>query len=190
MKNEECQSNFFEETKTGTKFQNCFSSERSFEEKCQKFMNTLDDVLHKCFKKIRIGKNWKSSSTDNEVQDLIMEKSKLSLSIPSIKCKLGKFIVENEIWRLEANISDICASRNAKVVLDYVKNLDASNGNFSQLGMWKLKKLLCPNQTDPPMAKRDRKGNLITSPFLLKKLYMDTYKERLRSSLSYWTYTV
>ena len=31
------------------------------------------------------------------------------------------------------------------------------------------------------MAKRDSKGNLITSPLLLKKLYMDTYKERLRS---------
>ena len=47
LKNEECQSNFFQETKTGNKLQNCFSSDRSFEEKCKKFMNTLDNVLHK-----------------------------------------------------------------------------------------------------------------------------------------------
>ena len=31
------------------------------------------------------------------------------------------------------------------------------------------------------MAKRDKNGNLITSPNLLKKLYLDTYKERLKS---------
>ena len=47
LKNEECQSNFFEETKKGTKFQNCFSSDRSFEDKCKKFMNTLDDALRR-----------------------------------------------------------------------------------------------------------------------------------------------
>ena len=75
----------------------------------------------------------------------------------------------------------MCASRNARVVHDYVKNLDASSGNLSQLGMWKLKNLLCPNQTDPPMAKKDKNGTLITSPNLLKKLYLYTYKDRLKS---------
>ena len=30
------------------------------------------------------------------------------------------------------------------------------------------------------MAKRDKNGNLITYPNLLKKLYVDTYKERLK----------
>ena len=60
LKNGECQSKFFEETNKGTNFQNCFNSNRSFEEKCNKFINTLDDVLHKCFRKIRIRKDWKS----------------------------------------------------------------------------------------------------------------------------------
>ena len=181
LKNGECQSKFFEETNKGTNFQNCFNSNRSFEEKCNKFINTLDDVLHKCFRKIRIRKDWKSGGKTDEVQDIIVERKKLSLSISSLKCKLGRSIVENEIWRLEDKISEICASRNARVVHDYVKNLDASSGNLSQLGMWKLKNLLCPNQTDPPMAKKDKNGTLITSPNLLKKLYLDTYKDRLKS---------
>ena len=66
---------------------------------------------------------------EDEVQDLIVERNKLSLSISSIKCKLGRSIVENEIWRLEDKTSEICASRNARVVHDYVKNLDASCGS-------------------------------------------------------------
>ena len=55
-------------------------------------------------------------------------------------------VVEN-IYKYK--ISEISASRNANVVRDFVKGLDASNGNFSQLGFWKLKNLLCPNQSDP-----------------------------------------
>ena len=33
---------------------------------------------------------------------------------------------------------------------------------------------------DPPMAKRDSLGNLITAPEALKNLYLETYVERLR----------
>ena len=32
---------------------------------------------------------------------------------------------------------------------------------------------------DPPMAKRDAGGNLVTAPLPLKKLYIETYKKRL-----------
>ena len=33
---------------------------------------------------------------------------------------------------------------------------------------------------DPPMAKVDKLGNLITAPEALKSLYLQTYVERLR----------
>ena len=49
LKNKECQSNFFEETNKGFRFQQCFNSGQNFEDKCRKFVNTLDDTLHKCF---------------------------------------------------------------------------------------------------------------------------------------------
>ena len=115
---------------------------------------TIDDTLHKCFKKIRIQNiRNKTGGDKTEVQKLILEKTTLSLSLPSIQCKLGKQIVESEILRLEEKISEISASRNADIVKDFVNNLDTSSGNFSQLGLWKLKNLLCPNQMDPPWQK-------------------------------------
>ena len=47
--------------------------------------------------------------------------------------------------------------------------------------MWKLRKKLHPyKQTDPPMAKNDKNGNLITAPSLLRNLYLNTYTDRLR----------
>ncbi len=46
--------------------------------------------------------------------------------------------------------------------------------------MWKLKKKLCPRGNDPPMAKNDQEGNLVTSTSGLKKLYTENYQHRLR----------
>jgi hypothetical protein len=145
-------------------------------------MKTLDDTLHKCFKKFRIKKTGaRIGGAKTEVMELIMEKTKLSISLPSITCMLGKQIVENEILKLEEKISEISASRNALIVRDFLNNLDTSTGSFSQLGLWKLKNLLCPTQTDPPMAKNDSQGNLITAPNLVIFFYIETYKNRLRN---------
>ena len=99
LKNHDCQLKFFEETNKGVKFQKCFNLSRNFEDNCNKFLTTLDDSMHKCFKKIRIRKNPKGGETQSEAQDLIMEKNKLALSLQSIKCKLGRCIVESEISR-------------------------------------------------------------------------------------------
>ena len=92
-----------------------------------------------------------------------------------------KEIIENEILKIEDDISSMSANRNSAIVKDYVKHLDLDGGNFSQLGLWKLKRELCQPQVDPPTAKLDTNGTLITSPNLLKNLYMDTYKSRLRN---------
>ena len=44
-----------------------------------------------------------------------------------------------------------------------------------------IKKPTLSKPDGPPMAKRDSNGNLITAPNLLKKLYLETYKDRLRN---------
>ena len=181
LKNEECQGKFFKDTNAGQKFQKCFWSNKNFEEKCTKFKNTLDDTLHKCFKKIRINKNGNVGGARKEVNQLICEKNKLSLSLSLIQCKLGRCIVENEIDRLEEKIGRISSSHNTDVVREAVRILQTSEGSFSQLGMWNLKNLVCPKSGDPPMAKRDKNGTLITSPGLLKSVYLETYKERLKA---------
>ena len=46
--------------------------------------------------------------------------------------------------------------------------------------MWKLKKKIMPRATEKVTAKKDSTGKLITNPEVLKKLYEDTYKKRLK----------
>ena len=49
-----------------------------------------------------------------------------------------------------------------------------------QLNVWKLKKKLFRNiNNDSPSAKIDSTGNLITTPSSIKKLYLETYSNRL-----------
>ena len=88
--------------------------------------------------------------------------------------------MRQDIVRIEENISQLSAVRNCDIVRNYTKNLGTLEGNFSQLGMWKLKNQLIPKDVDPPMAKKDKIGNLITAPEALKNLYLETYQERLK----------
>ena len=39
---------------------------------------------------------------------------------------------------------------------------------------------MLPKAADPPIAKRDESGMLVTAPNLLKSLYLRTYQQRLR----------
>ena len=71
------------------------------------------------------------------------------------------------------------ASKNAKDISDQVAQFDSLDGQFNQIGMWKVKKTLFPRAKDPPTAKKDDFGNLITAPSALRTLYLSTYKNRL-----------
>ena len=71
------------------------------------------------------------------------------------------------------------AERNAKLVTEQISQLSSMDGNFYSAGLWKVKNKVLPRPQDPPMAKRDVAGNLITAPLPLKKLYMETYQKRL-----------
>ena len=57
--------------------------------------------------------------------------------------------------------------------------METLEGNFSQVGFWKMKQKLWPSSCDPPMTKHDEEGNLVTAPGALKKLYLETYRDRL-----------
>ena len=81
---------------------------------------------------------------------------------------------------IDEQLSVLCSERNMKIVQEHVKSLGGANGGFSQTGMWKLKNRLWPKEQDPPMAKLDDKGNLISEPNALKKLYLQHYVERLK----------
>ena len=69
----------------------------------------------------------------------------------------------------------------ASKIKNMITDVENEDGTFSQLKLWKLKQKVCPRPVDPPMAKIDGEGNLITAPSQLKKLYSFTYNHRLRN---------
>ena len=90
-----------------------------------------------------------------------------------------KIFLIKKIELIEEIISLDCAEENINKVNEYVRNLESENGGFSQNGMWKLKLKLCTRPMDPPTAKLDKTGKLVTNPDKLLRLYLETYSDRL-----------
>ena len=92
-----------------------------------------------------------------------------------VQVKKSRVQLKHQIHEIEKVISTkLSADWNWQVVKTYIQGLGTSEGNFSQIGMWKLKNKLMPKEMDPPMAKVDKLGNLITAPEALKTLYLQT----------------
>ena len=98
----------------------------------------------------------------------------------STKCKLMQTIIEQKIEDIEHYIAMKVSDKNAKKISEQFNDMTLGEGSFSQVGFWRVKNKLCPKNGDPPMAKRDCHGNLVTSPENLKALYLETYQNRLR----------
>ena len=94
-------------------------------------------------------------------------------------CKIGKVIAEAKLEEVEKFLDEQCGKKNAETVKNHISSMETIEGNFCQLGMWKIKRKLCPQIPDPPMAKVDENGSLVTAPNLLKDLYLKTYVNRL-----------
>ena len=69
------------------------------------------------------------------------------------RCKIGQIVAENKLNEVETFLDEHCAKKNAEKVKSHIDSVETLEGNFSQLGLWKLKQKLCPQISDPPMAK-------------------------------------
>ena len=88
---------------------------------------------------------------------------------------------EDDLENVLEEIANICAQNNKDIVDDYLGSKDDGLEGFNQAKTWSLKKRLSPkNSEEPPMAKKDAKGTLITEKSSLEQLYLDTYVERLK----------
>ena len=81
---------------------------------------------------------------------------------------------------MEGRITTIYSEINVANISQHISSLNVTDGSFSQIGLWKMKSKICPRPRDPPMAKRDLKGNLVSAAGPLKQLYIETYSHRLR----------
>ena len=180
FKNQECQQKFFDVTNNTNKLSSCFEGTQNFSQQSKLFQKTLNGTFHQCFKKIRITNKTKTNKPEDEIQKCLELKTKLQVFANSAKSPLSKQLVESKIGKLEQTILELTSLKNAEVIKEQISHLRTLEGSFSQNGMWKVKSRLCPRKNDPPMAKKDKDGNLITSQEALKKLYINTYVNRLK----------
>ena len=171
---------FLEETSSDNRFTSCFNTSENLETCLNKFYKTLTRTFHICFQKVRIVNVGKRKIGNNSIQAKLKLILELKLFIKDNKCKLAREIAETKLKEMEEAIAIEQSETNAETVKEYVENIETLDGSFSQGGFWKLKSKLCPLTSDPPMAKYDNNGNLITSHSALKNLYLSTYQNRLR----------
>ena len=181
FKNAENQKKFFEETSSSCKLSSCFSEKRSFPHNTAIFFKTLNGIFHKTFQKVRITTGGGGRiHGDETLQGLIKLKKDLEIFILNNKCKVGHLIAEKKLEETEKLLTEKISAKSADIIKEQVGKIETLDGKFSQIGFWKLKKKFCPQAPDPPMAKRNESGILVTSPNLLKTLYLQTYQHRLR----------
>ena len=163
------------ETEETEKFTEIFENDEPFEMKSRKFNRCLKQTVKKCFKNIRV----KKSNKETEIDLLLKQKRKLTFFNRNSHCGKSVKLAQNKLDKLDEKVQKLSSARNIKIVEEHIQSLK-SGDKFSQSGMWKLRKKLHPSkQMDPPMAKKETKGNLITAPPLIRKLYLDTYVDRL-----------
>ena len=166
-----------------TNLTSCFTSCENFESACSSFHKQLQKTLHKCFTKIRIKKGGNQHLGNKIIQAYLKARREITILKRTVSCKLASLIIENFQIKLERNLNDFQAKINSLRIRNFISSYNIDNGSFSPIGFWKLKKKLCPNPTDPPMAKLDSNGNLVTNPDGLKKIYLQTYANRLAPRL-------
>ena len=178
FKNKEEQQKYFNLTSETKKFSSCFQNEESFENNSNKFFKTLNDAFHTCFKKMRI-KSKSTQDNSSEIQAGLDSINLLKLTMNSTHCPEQKKKIESKLKEAEEKVTNMMAEKNVEIVNQQLSQLSSIDGNFNQTKIWKMKNKLLPRPKDPLMAKKDKWGNLITAPLPLKKLYLETYKERL-----------
>ena len=159
----------------------CFDDDNEdIEDSSKRWLKIVNNLIKRAFRKIRIKKN----NITPELELLFQEKE-------SIKNKIAE--KENQELFLEAEelnkklidinekISIICAAKNKAIVDEYIGPRNDIFEGFSQAKTWNLMKKLSPKNTiDPPAAKKDEFGNLVTDQEALENLYIETYKSRLQ----------
>ena len=98
--------------------------------------------------------------------------------------KKKQFITEDEdeeILEIEFKIADVCEEKNRKKVIENFGEINGADGNLEHQGVWKCKKKFFPKiKPSLPVGKLNLKKQLVTNPEELKKLYLETFKHRLR----------
>lgn len=136
--------------------------------------------IHKSFKKVRVNKT-KKSSLKTDLDEKFDKRMKLRREIVNENKVAMKHKLEQMLDDLEYEIAAECAEKHFTMVSDNMKQVTEFDGGFNTNKMWKLKRKLINRGSEPLSSKIDLDGKLVTNPDLLKKLYLETYVDRLRN---------
>ena len=170
---------FIEETNDNEDLRNCFNdSQENINVACNNWLTILHSLIRKSFKRIRINRK----KCNSELEELFAKKQDLKTFLATHETTHNLYDEKSEqLEKVMDEIAIICAQKNKETVEEYFSKEDDGMEGFNQAKIWSLKKKLAPKNTEePPMAKKDPKGNLVTEKSLLEKLYLDTYIERLK----------
>ena len=173
FKNEASLAKFKEITSNTSQFTECFENSLPLSEKVLNWRRVLKSHCQTAFKKIRINGKKRIKGVNKEMSILIDQRNEL-LRINDPKDS-------EKIKTIEKTIANLEASEKR----DFIKK------NFEKFGedpealnlqkMWKVLKKVSPKHGKAmPIAKRNHKGVLISSPREIKKLLGKEYKQRLR----------
>ena len=63
---------------------------------------------------------------------------------------------------------------------EHINTITDNEGRVSATGAWKLRRKISQRPPEQLTAKKDKEGNLITNPKLIKDIYLDAYVDRLK----------
>ena len=176
----------FKELTSQNTLSKCFE-ENDILKASEKWLKELKNILHRSFKKIRIGNR---QNQNVEILKKMKTKHYLKNELDDIKSELKdgntptekmkkKHELEDRIEEIELVLADSFAEKHAALIKEHFKELSNDDGKLAVIKMWKLKKKLFPPNNEVPMAMKDQKGNIISGKNSLIHLYQKTYEERL-----------
>ena len=160
----------------------CFDEE-DITKASKKWLKELKNILQRSFKKVRIGTK---KQINNEAVALLKDKMKLKNDLDDIEKEAKnpenirkKHILKDRIDRIDQNLANINAEKQANIIFEHFEELTGENGDFCSIKMWNLKKKLYQRNHEVPLAMQDEAGNVIANKTSLRKLYQKTYQNRL-----------
>ena len=177
-KNKESFAKFVELTSNNKELEEAFVSPNiDLEDASRKWLKSINTIIKLSFKKVRVAK----SKNSPDLEALFDEKEKLKSQLAFSSNNVDIAEIEEALYLVEDKISEFCAKKNKDIVSNYLSmNNDAIEG-YSQANTWALMKKLTPKCNDePPSAKVNKNGEIVTDFEALKSLYLETYKDRLQ----------
>jgi hypothetical protein len=169
------QAAFKEITSNTDEFSKCFQNNLPLQKQVNKWRHVLKSYCYKAFRRIRINKKKPLKPMKPNLTQLVDRRNAL------LKNK-NQPENEKKIEELERTISSIEAKENRDFIVHNFKQISENPENVNLKEVWKvLKKIEPKHKSSLPIAKRNHKGILVSSPYEIKKLLSKEYKQRLRS---------